>query len=101
VKKLVSYYFHILFCTTWKLPELKELPFLKPDPYLGEKGHLLFGHLFDTLTATFLYQSLHELALRNTVCKKKGGERENFSLNDIHFFFFLSWWGLNPGPCVC
>lgn len=44
-----------------------------------ERVHLLFDHLSDTLAAVFLYQSLHELALINTVCKKRG----DFSLNDM------------------
>lgn len=79
VKKLVFYLYKILLYIAWKLPELKELPFLMPGPCSEEKVHLLFDHLSDTLTATFLYQSLLELALRNIICKKRG----NFLLNDI------------------
>lgn len=69
--KLGSYLYKILLYITQKLPELTELPFLMPGPCSEEKVHLLFDHLSDTLTATFLYQSLHELALRNTILKKE------------------------------
>ena len=79
VEKSAFYLYKILLYITWKVPELKELPSLMPGPCSEEKVHLLLGHLSDTSTATFLSQSLLELALRNIICKKRG----NFSLNDI------------------
>lgn len=77
--KLVFYLYKIFLHIARKLPELREPPFLTPGPCSEEKVHLLFGHLSDTLTATFLCQSLHALAWRNIVCKNRG----NFSLNEI------------------
>lgn len=70
-----------------------------PGPCSEEKVHLLFGHLSDTLIATFLCQSLHELAWRNTVCR----ERENFFIKQNSYKervvltqFFSMWYKLRP-----